>query len=256
MFSIGSELGSLPATEVAEPLSRTLFSGFALLHRSSESPTRLYLGAVETAIVLILPAGLGISMVADPMVRFVMGAQWLHTVPVIQIIAIASTVSIFGSFSSMFLSAGGQMRHTFILSAVSVAVRIPLMIGLVYVWGLAGGAMAFAIAVMIDQCLFLWRTMHQLSIRFVDLLACTWRALTASLSMVGCLALLGLAWTPGNLASGSSVVEDLALRCSIGAAVYCGSLLFVWILAGRPDGVERQVLTAVQNRLRSLRAAL
>jgi lipopolysaccharide exporter len=108
IFSVGSELGALPVTEVVEPLGRTLFSGFAMLHRSAESPTRLYLGAVETSIMLILPAGIGISMIADPMVRFVLGEQWLNAVPVVQIIAVASPISVFGNFSSMFLTAVGR----------------------------------------------------------------------------------------------------------------------------------------------------
>jgi len=250
IFSIASELGSLPVTEVVEPLGRTLFSGFAQLHRDASSPTRLYLGAVETAIALILPAGLGISMVADPMVRFVLGAQWLSTVPVIQVIAVASTVSIFGVFSAMFLSAGGQARSTFLLAGMSVAIRIPLMIALVYAWGLAGAAMAVAIAVMIEQSLFLWQTMHLLSIRIIDLLACTWRAMIASLAMVGCLSGLGMAWTTGGDTPGFSNVEDLAARCAIGAAAYGVSLSLVWLLAGRPDGVERQILMLVRNRLR------
>jgi lipopolysaccharide exporter len=253
VFSIGSELGALPVTEVVEPLGRTLFSGFALLHRDDSSPTRLYLGAVEVAIMLILPAGIGISMVADPMVRFVLGAQWLTAVPVMQIIAISSTISIFGYFSGTFLTAGGKVRDTFLLSSLSVAIRIPVMIGLVYVWGLPGAAVAVAISLMVDQGLFLWRTMHHLTITFGDLLACTWRAMVASLVMVACLSALGMAWTPGGDRPGWSNFEDLLARCAIGAVVYGVTLGLAWLLAGRPDGIERQALILVRDRIRSLR---
>jgi O-antigen/teichoic acid export membrane protein len=250
VFSIGSELGALPVTEVVEPLGRTLFSGFAVLHRDDSSPTKLYLGAVEVAMMLILPAGIGISMVADPMVRFVLGAQWLAAVPVIQIIAISSTVSIFGYFSGTFLTAGGKVRDGFLLTSVSVAIRVPLMIALAYFWGLAGAAVAVAISLVIDQGLFLWRTMHHLAIAFGDLLACTWRAMVASLAMVACFFALGLAWTPGGDRPGWSNLEDLLTRCALGAVVYGLVLMLAWQLAGRPDSIERQVLKLVQGRVR------
>jgi lipopolysaccharide exporter len=251
VFSIGSELGSLPVTELVEPLTRTLYSGFALLHRTEESPTRLYLGAVEIAIMLILPASLGISMVADPMVRVVMGTQWLSVVPVMQIIAIVCPLSIFGNFSGAFLSAGGQPKATFLLSSVSVAIRIPVMIVLVYGWGLPGAAVGVGVALLIDQGLFLWRTMHRLAVSIADLLVSTWRPMAASLVMVGCLSALGMAWTPGDAASEWLTIRDLAGRCATGAAVYAVALLLTWLLAGRPDGVERQLLTTARHWLRA-----
>jgi lipopolysaccharide exporter len=251
IFSIGSELGSLPVTELVEPLSRTLYSGFALLHRTEESPTRLYLGAVEIAIMLILPAGLGISMVADPMVRVVMGTQWLSVVPVMQIIAVACPLSVFGTFSGTFLSAGGQPKATFLLSSVSVAIRIPVMIVLVYSWGLPGAAVGVAVAMLIDQGLFLWRTMRRLTVTIVDLLLSTWRPMAASLVMVGCLGALGMAWTPGDAASEWATIADLAGRCATGAAVYVAALLLTWLLAGRPEGIERQCLTIARRWLRA-----
>jgi lipopolysaccharide exporter len=251
VFSIGSELGSLPVTEIVEPLSRTLFSGFALLHRTAASPTRLYLGAVEIAIMLILPAGLGISMVADPMVRVVMGTQWLGVVPVMQIIAIACPLSVFGNFSGAFLSAGGRPKATFLLASVSVVIRIPLVSVLAYDWGLPGAAVGVAIALVIDQGVFLWRTMRHLAVTPLDLLISTWRPVAASLAMVACLGASGMAWTPGGEADEWANIKDLVERCVTGALVYAAALLLTWFLAGRPDGVERQSLTVARNWLRA-----
>jgi lipopolysaccharide exporter len=250
VFSVGSELGALPVTEVLEPLSRTLFSGFALLHRSDEHPTRLYLGAVEASIMLMLPAGLGISMVADPMVRFVLGEQWLNVVPVIQIIAIACPFSAFGAFSSMFLNAAGQPRTVFLLSSVSTSIRIPLMIALTYLWGLQGAAIGVGIAMVIDQGVFLHRTMHRLKITISDLFWATWRPIAASIVMVGCLTQLGMAWTRGDGVGGSNLV-DLGARCAIGAGVYGLVLMMAWLAAGRPDGIEQQMLKFPRAWLRA-----
>jgi lipopolysaccharide exporter len=251
VFAIGSEFGALPMTEVIEPLGRALFSGFALLHRSTESPRRLYLGAVGTAIMLILPAGLGISMVADPMVRVVLGEQWLSAVPVIQIIAIACPASVFSIVSSTFLTAAGRPRAVFLMSSVSISIRIPLMIATIYLWGLQGAAIGVAVALVIDQGIFLWRTMRQLGVSVVDLLACAWRPVVASLAMVGCLGELGMAWTQGGIIQGWSVTEDLVARCVAGAVAYVIALILAWFVAGCPDGVERQLITTARTWLKA-----
>jgi O-antigen/teichoic acid export membrane protein len=253
-FSIATELGTLPVTEVVEPLGRSVFSGFVLLHRDARSSTRLYLDAVQGAVTVVLPAGLGISMVADPMVRFVLGERWLAAVPVIDIVAIASTVSIFGNLSAMFLTAGGKVRDTFILNTLSVSLRIPLMIGLIWKWGLLGGAFAVAISLLVDQSLYLWRTMRQLDITFAALFQRVWRALVAAIGMVACLAWLAMAWTEGSESAGWSTIHDLLVRCATGAVVYSAILLATWYLAGRPDGIEQQVLTLVGERSRQRRA--
>ena len=77
VFSVGLELGSLPTTEVVEPLGRALFPGFASLHNASQGLAKMFLGAVGMGLMLVLPAGIGISMVADPMVRLCLGRRWL-----------------------------------------------------------------------------------------------------------------------------------------------------------------------------------
>ena len=41
VFSVGQEIGSLPVTEVIEPLHRALFSAFVLVNNASEKPRKL-----------------------------------------------------------------------------------------------------------------------------------------------------------------------------------------------------------------------
>ena len=130
-----------------------------------------------------------------------------------------------------------------LLSSVSVAIRIPVMIVLVYGWDLPGAAVGVAVTMLIDQGLFLWRTMRHLAVTVVDLLISTWRPVAASLVMVGCLGALGMAWTPGDAATEWRTIEDLVGRCVTGAAVYAVALLLTWLLAGRPvQGVSVQML--------------
>jgi hypothetical protein len=116
-------------------------------------------------------------------------------------------------------------------------------------WGLPGAALTVAAAMLLDQILFLFRTMRHLSLTATALLASIWRPVAASAVMVAVLESLGLAWTPGG-AEGWSNFPDLLARCVLGAAVYAAALLSIWLLAGRPDGVERKTMAVVLGRLR------
>ena len=57
--------------------SRAVFR-FRPLHNASERLSNMFLGAVGLGFMLILPAGFGISMLADPMVRLSLGTQGLR----------------------------------------------------------------------------------------------------------------------------------------------------------------------------------
>ncbi len=116
VFSVGGEIGSLPVTEVIEPLHRALFSAFVLLNNASEKPRKLYLDTMEAGFLIILPAGVGISLVADPLVRLMLGERWLEAIPIVQIMAAVSTISVFRLISDAFYSAVGNLRMTFTMS--------------------------------------------------------------------------------------------------------------------------------------------
>lgn len=242
IFSVGQEIGSLPVTEVIEPLHRALFSAFVLLNNSSEKPRKLYLDTVEAGFLIILPAGVGISLVADPLVRLMLGDKWLVAIPIVQIMAAVGTISVFRLISDAFYSAAGNLRLTFALTAISAIVRVPLLMVLVSWYGLTGGAVALGIASLIDQVLYLGITLPRLGIAVSELAGRLWRAVLACLVMVAILWLLGLAWNPTLTVGVMPIATDLFGRSGLGALIYTGALAALWLTAGRPDGAERYLL--------------
>jgi lipopolysaccharide exporter len=242
VFSVGSELGSLPATEVVEPLNRALFSGFATLHNAAEGVGNMFLGAVGLGFMLILPAGIGISMIAEPMVRLTLGEQWLAAVPVVQIMSIATTATIFTHVSGTLLNAIGRPHATFYLVAVTTAIRIALLVLLIPAFGLTGAAAALAVAMVADLILFLATTLPRIKLPLWRVGACAVRPALATAAMVAAVWSLGMAWTGSVAINTTDLCIDLATRCGIGAVVYAVVLAAIWLIAGRPAGAERLVL--------------
>jgi O-antigen/teichoic acid export membrane protein len=247
MFSVGAELGALPTTEVSEPLQRALFSGFATLHNTADRLGGMFLGAVGLGFLLILPAGVGISMVADPMVRLTLGEQWVAAVPVVQIMGIGGTTVIFTQACGTFLNAIGRPGTTFYLMSASTVVRIGSLLVLVPWFGLTGAALALTASMGVDLVLFLGVTLPRIDHTAWRILAVAIRPGIATLAMVAALWRLNLAWTPSPLAGPAYLSADLAIRCAIGALVYGVVLLAAWLAAGRPDGAERFILEILEK---------
>ncbi len=242
VFSVGQEIGTLPVTEVIEPLHRALFSAFVLLNNASEKPRKLYLDTMEAAFLIVLPAGVGISLVADPLVKLMLGERWLAAIPIVQIMAAVSTIAVFRLVSDAFYSAAGNLKLTFAMVGISAAVRVPLLWLLVGWYGLTGAAIALGIASAIDQILYLGATLPRMGIGVGELSGRLWRACGACLAMVGCLNAMDMAWVPATATGTWSVAADLLGRCGIGAVAYTATAAGLWYLAGRPDGAERYLL--------------
>lgn len=240
-FALGLELGSLPTTELVEPLGRALFSGFASLHNASERVSNMFLGAIGVAILLILPAAFGISMIADPAVRLALGDHWLAAVPVVQIMAIGGVTAIFTQTCSNLLNAIGRPHTTFYVSTASLAVKLVALILLVPEYGLPGAAVALVVPNGFDLLSLLWLTLPCIGVSPSRLAACMIRPAIATATMVIVLWQLGMAWTPHFGTEPFGLCQDVFVRAVIGASCYAMALFALWLTAGRPDGAEQFV---------------
>ena len=240
VFMVGVELGSLPATEIVEPMGRALFPGFASLHNASRGVANVFLGAVGTGFMLVLPASVGISMIADPMVRLCLGEQWLTAVPVVQIIAIGGIVAVFIHSAANLINAIGRPRVTFFMGFASTLVKVAALLLLVPQLGLPGAAAALVTSGFVNVVLLLWYALPRAGVSPLQLLACTVRPGLATMTMVVALWQLGMAWTPGVATFGFAA--DAAARSLIGASSYGAVLIGTWFAMGRPDGAERLAL--------------
>ena len=243
----------LPTTEVVAPLHRALFSGFSV-SRTGDNQARMFLDTVSVALLFILPSGLGISMIAEPLTRLTLGLRWTEAVPVIEIIAAAAGVTIFSYISAAFLSANGRQKMTFWLFALSTLVRLPLLLWFVAVGGLVGGAVAVAASLVVEQLLFLWFTLPQIGASVRQLASRALRPALASLAMICAMAEMGMAWTSASGSGAERLIVDLGERCLTGATVYSVAIILMWCLAGRPEGGERSVFVTVSTWVCGLRA--
>jgi lipopolysaccharide exporter len=247
IYAIGAEVAALPTTELVEPLCRAAFSGFAAGRNADVTPGETYLRIIATMALLTLPAGVGIAAIADPLVKLAFGTLWAGAAPLVQILAMAGTLTVFGLISSTLFSAHGRLRQVFGVSLATLILRVVLLIVFINWRGLDGAALAVAIAIATEQGLYVLLMIRQFALRPADLLRHTWRCLLATAAMATVLLRTGLGWQTVATDSGT-LPEYLVVAVAVGAATYTAVLLAAWLAAGRPPGAETDFL-ALARRL-------
>ncbi len=241
ILTVGNEVASLPITELVAPLSRASFSGFAAGRQSDADRAEDFLRILGAMALFTLPAGIGISLVAYPVIKLAFGPDWLQAVPLVEVLGVAGTMTLFGSVSATLFTAHAWMRPMAKISGATTIACVLLLAALVPYFGVLGAAFAIAITDAFNQAIYLVATLHRLGLRLSALFSRVWRSLLASTAMVLALVRLGLGWTvlPGNQLA---LASHLFWAVVLGAGVYFAFLLGAWMAAGRPSGAEADVL--------------
>jgi len=253
LYSVGAEIAALPTTELIEPLGRASFSGFAAARRAGVPVGETYLRLIGTAALLTLPAGAGLSLVAAPLVHVALGNGWDAAVPVLQILAIAGTMMVFGQLSLHLMSVHALLGRLVGITLTGALLRIALLALLIPGFGLPGAAWAVGLAVCAEQLLTLAMAFRRFRVRAGALLVCVWRPVVATAAMTVALACSGLGWQPAAHGDGMAA---LATATAIGAIVYLATLLAAWWAAGRPAGAEADMFGVLRRAMADSQARL
>ena len=238
-YNVGAEIAALPMTELIEPLGRASFSGFAAARHEGGEVGEIFLRLIGFSALLALPVGLGLSAVAAPLTRLALGPGWEQAVPVLQVLAVAGTMLVFGHLSQHLLSAHALLGRLVGITLVGAALRVGFLLVLIPGFGATGAAMAVAIAIGVEQGLMVATALRRFGIGVRGLVAQVWRPALATGVMAVVLWGFGLGWAPG---------DRLAVSVVVGAGVFVLALLGAWLLAGRPAGAEADLLGLVGRR--------
>jgi O-antigen/teichoic acid export membrane protein len=238
-YTVGSEIANLAHTELVAPINRAMFPGYARLVKEPENFRRVCIDATGVILLVVFPVSVGIALLAEPLVRVLLGAQWSQTVPIIQILAFSGAVSALTSNNiAAYLALGRPHLVTVILLA-----RLGLFASLAFAFAgsaqVLGVAYADLVAALGSLLVSLPILFAALKLRALDYLAALWRPLGASALMGACLygVLRGLRTDE----SFSGAVFQLAVGIPSGAVTYLAFLWLLWLAAHRPESVEKQI---------------
>jgi len=250
-YALGAEIATLPTSEIVDPLGRAAYSGFSATRREGGT-NELFYRLLAGSLLITGPIGLGLSMVADPLVRVALGERWLQVVPIVQLLSLTCGIASFGNLAFMLLRCYGRLGSIFCVVLLGLVVKVVAIWLLLRSYGLAGAAAGAALAVSLESITSLAIATGTQGLSMARLLAGCWRILAACGVMVAVLAAAGLAWT-GVADPLSGAVMRLAGSSLLGATAYAITLWGLWMLQGQPDGAEADMANTLGGLLRRLR---
>ena len=92
-YTVGAEIAQLAHTELVAPINRAMIPGYSRLADDVDAFRRTCIDSAAAILLLVLPASVGIAVLAGPVVRVLLGEQWNEAVPVIQVLAFSGAVN-------------------------------------------------------------------------------------------------------------------------------------------------------------------
>jgi lipopolysaccharide exporter len=253
MLSVGGEIALLPSSEIVLPMGRSMFSAFAFARRSGEDVEAIFRRLVGATALVTLPASIGLALVAEPLVRLMLGSAWTDAVPLLQVMAVGGAFAIFGQACHAQFDAFAMLRQDFSVILFVALARGVLLLVLVPVYGLMGGAVGVAVSLALEPIAYMTLKWWSLPFSLRALASVAVRPTLATGGMALAVSLLGLTAITPLADAGASIVGGLIgrllLAILVGVGSYTSLTLALWWLAGRPAGVETDMIALVLRRI-------
>jgi len=235
VYRISYELSNLPSTELVAPINRVAFPGYAKM-KTPEEVRISYLNLLGLITLVILPIGVGIAAVAQPMVLTVLGDQWIDATALIAILALSGAINATQTNNTSVYLAMGHPHRITIFQTCYLAILFPTLYFSLKEFGIVGVGYAYLLAQVVDAILQTCLTKSLLHFSWVQIVKVAWRPIVGAGIMYG--AVTAVDQQIGHHAAWIRLLLDVLA----GMAVYSVSILGLWLVSGRPKGSETTVL--------------
>ncbi|WP_431282443.1 oligosaccharide flippase family protein [Humitalea sp. 24SJ18S-53] len=254
LYAVAHEVASLPTSELVDPICRACMPGFATALRGEDvgGVRSAYLRINALVALLTIPAGVGMSLIAGPLIALAFGQGWVDAVPVAAILAVAFTMTLFGNVSVALLNAKTLLRTILVVTAGAALLRVLLLVLLMPHFGLVGAGISLGLALVAEHVTLVGLALRMVGLGAWSFLACLRRPAIAAAAMALVLWGCGLGWVAPPRDAAIAIWHLLA-AIGLGATVFIGSVAAMWRLAGCPAGAETDLLallTHLAGRLR------
>lgn len=128
LYSVADKAPSLLARNLSWVTTGVLFPAYATIQHESERLNSALLDAVRFSTMLYVPIALGLCLLADPIVRVVLGPQWVPAIDILRILALSALVSAVAFNLSDFLNSVGRADLMLRLAVLDLLIFVPAAI--------------------------------------------------------------------------------------------------------------------------------
>ncbi len=244
-FSMADNLANVPNQVIITQVASPLVVAFSHIREDAQRMARAYLNSVASIVAVGVPAMVGLGMLAEPVVRLVLGKQWLETAPILQWLSIALIPYFFIAPMPPLFMAMNRTRMFLILSTAEFILKFIMILPAVVWFGITGVVVLRLVMGVVIAIYTMFAVRSAIGLSVISQLISPWRAII-SVAAIALLIEYCRGWlvslnTPLSLALGLAVVVSLA------GAVYFVSVFVLWVLAGRPAGPEAKAIALLST---------
>lgn len=240
-YSISQEVAYDPMAEIAFPVARAVGPGFAQLIDEPDRTGPAFVKVIAALATVLLPIGLGLASVAEEAVPLVLGDQWVAAIPLVQVFASLGIFGALGVITSNLMVVLGYIRKTTLIAGLKSALFAAGIFPAIAWGGLMGAALLKGIVAFFGLVALLSLVARTTHVRWQALVGGIWRPFASAFIM---LAVVGAVhWGLADIfdAGMAGLTALLASKVLTGGITYFIAVSGLWILAGRPDGLEKEV---------------
>jgi len=245
LYTTSAELAELPTTELLFPITTTLFPGFAKIQHERERLRAAFNQIIAFVSGLIIPLGVGLSLVAEEFILLFMGEKWRAAIPLLQVLAL------FGVCRAVYILPRNilvVLKKEKIVAAMAWLNAI-VFLSLAYFTLTHHDLMTMIIVKVIVAIGFailgMFMVMRIVGVERSSVVSSIYRPILAGAVMV-----LTVSSVLSDVALGIAFI--LGLKIVLGAVTYTSVLLTLWWLKGKPDGFESFVIELLSRLARQL----
>jgi len=247
---IADQILTKTADEAVKPIKALLFPAFSRVQNQAQRMRDGYMRSQTTICLISYPILTGTALLAEDLVALLMGTKWLLAVPIIQILAVSRCLNAIHNVRAIAL-ATASTKELFFRNLVLFCTRWPLtLLGMYLFRGdpyemLIGAVLGQAASNVISLVLNvrLVGTISAVSAR--DHAALMWRPFVSVLVMSAVVFLADSAIAP--MTEPVALALRLLALATLGAIVYFATLYAIWVLQGRGESTEKELVTIIRG---------
>ena len=242
-YHLASEFSTIPSSELVMPMRRALYPTLARYETDATNFAAAVLSSFAAIAALCLPMCSGLLSLAPELVRLVLGPKWLQIIPLVQLLAMYGIASALVLILEVPLWVKGRTNLSALQTWLELCLLIPLLWLLTHQYGSEGAAAARVAVAFLMVPLMMVLVARTGCAQLWQFAMALWRPLVASIVMAAAVFSVHFDNLPVAILAG--------LKVALGIVVYTGMLLLLWLIAGRPDGIEADVLKRVKSLIRT-----
>lgn len=250
-YTVGNTISTLPTREATAPLTQTIYPGFAKVRGDRTRLAAAYQRAQALLTAIALPAGVGVAVIAEPLVLLLMGEKWAPIIFIVQALASVFAFQTLGSLVQPLGMATGDTRMLFVRDTQMLVVRLPIIVASLLLWGLPGVVYARVFTGCLATFVNMLLVRRLIGVTVSRQLAANARALISVSAMA--ISVWATLEVLGPTESKLQLAEHVALLVVTGALVYVATSFLLWLVMRRPDGPEIEIHRLVRKVLSKAR---